>query len=42
MRANKRLIPKAGMLVHLWLKVPYLKPACISETKKVIVSSNAL
>jgi hypothetical protein len=41
-RANKRLVPKAGVLVHLWLKVPYLKPACISETKNVIVSLNVL
>ena len=29
---NKSIVPKAVVLVHIWLKVSYLKPPCISET----------
>jgi hypothetical protein len=36
------LVSKAVVAGHLWLKLPYLKPACICETKNVIVSSNVL
>ena len=31
-RPERVLVSKAVVLGHLWLKVPYLKPACISET----------
>jgi len=30
---SKGLLPKAVMLAHLWLKVPYLKAACIHDKK---------
>jgi hypothetical protein len=36
------LVSKAVVPGHLWLKLPYLKPACICETKNVIVPSNVL
>jgi hypothetical protein len=37
------LVSKAVVAGHLWLKLPYLKPACICETKNIIiVSSNVL